>query len=178
LACVMYEELLQRAAGGGFAQYEVANFARALPGSQTAPVPAATLPARACRHNVNYWLGGAYHAVGPSACGYVAGVRTKNWSNTTLYCEQLEQGRRALEWQEVLPPLRRAGEVAAFGLRMNAGWSFQRFRERTGFELSKEWAREMAELTARGWGTLDPQRFRLTAEGLRFADAAGEMFLR
>jgi oxygen-independent coproporphyrinogen-3 oxidase len=180
LACAMYDTLLQRTAEAGLLQYEVANFARDASGPPARGRADSwpKIPSRACRHNVNYWLGGAYHGVGPSACGYVDGVRTKNWSNTTLYCEQLEQGRRALEWQEKLPPLRRAGELAAFGLRMNAGWSFQNFFERTGFELPREWATEMTELVSQGWGELNAQQFRLTRQGLRFADAAGEMFLR
>ena len=52
--------------------------------------------------------------------------RTRNMANTTLYCEQLERGRRA-RWQssEELPPLARAGELAAFGLRMTAGWPLE-----------------------------------------------------
>ena len=137
-----------------------------------------SIPLRACRHNVNYWRGGSYYGLGPSAAGYVRGVRTKNWSNSTLYCEQLEQGRRATEWREELPPLKRAGETAAFGLRMNAGWAFDPFRETTGFDLKLEWKTEIEQLVERGWGRVDGGGFRLTAQGLRFADAAAELFLR
>ena len=46
------------------------------------------------QHNVNYWRGGSFYGLGPSATGYVRGVRTKNWSNTQLYCDQLEKGNR------------------------------------------------------------------------------------
>jgi coproporphyrinogen III oxidase-like Fe-S oxidoreductase len=108
----------------------------------------------------------------------VAGVRTKNWSNTRLYCEQLERGQRAIEWREELSPLQRAGETAAFGLRMNAGWPFTAFRAATNCELREEWRAEMVELVERGWARQDDQRFQLTQQGLRFADAAAEMFLR
>jgi oxygen-independent coproporphyrinogen-3 oxidase len=138
----------------------------------------ARVPARACRHNVNYWLGGDCHGLGPSASGYVGGRRTRNWSNTQIYCDQLERGRRAFESSEELPALRRAGETAAFGLRMNAGWEFDLFRRRTGFDLRDGWRREMDDLVARGWGRADEHRFQLTPSGLRFADAAGAVFLR
>ena len=74
-----------------------------------------------------------YHGLGPSATGYVRGVRTKNWSNTQLYCDQLEKGKRAIESSEELPPLARAGETAAFGLRMNAGWPFTEFQANDRF---------------------------------------------
>ena len=190
LACAMYEELIERTAARGFSQYEIANFARAdaapapwlqaIGGSQrdgASPLPG-QIPSRACRHNINYWRGGSYCGLGPSAAEYVGGVRTKNWSNTILYCEQLDQGRRAIEWREELPPLRRAGETAAFGLRMNTGWDFKLFQQTTGFDLRREWQAEIDQLVEQGWGALDGAGFRLTARGLRFADAAAERFLR
>ena len=116
--------------------------------------------------------------MGPSAAGYVRGGRTKNWSNTDLYCGQLERGCRAIESQEQLSPLRRAGEAAAFGLRMNAGWRFDHFSEATGLDLRQEWHAEIGDLLASGWGNATDERFYLTSAGLRFADAAAEKFLR
>lgn len=188
LASAMYDELLTRAAAGGFVQYEIANFARSTgrqPGNEvSAATPPSisgdnkTLPDRACRHNVNYWRGGSFYGLGPSAAGYIRGVRTKNWSNTTLYCERLEEGKRAIESAEELPPLKRAGEIAAFGLRMNAGWPLRQFHQATGFDLRREWTGEIDQLVARKWAELDSDRFHLTPQGLRFADAAAEMFLR
>ena len=171
LACRMYEELIARATNAGFHQYEIANFARG-------PLGADKIPAHACRHNVNYWRGGSFYGLGPSATGYVRGVRTKNWSNTQLYCDQLEKGKRAIESSEELPPLRRAGEIAAFGLRMNAGWPFNDFQQTTSFDLRKEWSQEMDQLTERGWAERNADRFQLTHQGLRFADSAAELFLR
>ncbi len=135
-------------------------------------------PSFACRHNVNYWRGGSFYGLGPSATGYVRGVRTKNWSNTQLYCEQLEKGKRAIESREELPPLKRAGETAAFGLRMVAGWPFEEFRRTTNFDLRQEWSADMNQLADRGWAEISPDDFHLTRQGLRFADAAAEMFLR
>jgi len=176
LACEMYEELISRATHGGFHQYEIANFARnkSLNSQRSTP----NIPSHACRHNVNYWRGGSYYGLGPSATGYIRGLRTKNWSNTPLYCDQLEKGKRAIESSEELPPLRRAGEIAAFGLRMNAGWPFAEFKHTTGFDLPNGWAAEMDQLAQRGWATRSDDRFHLTHQGLRFADAAAEMFLR
>jgi oxygen-independent coproporphyrinogen-3 oxidase len=206
LACAMYEQLIDRAGQAGFQQYEIANFARdlapstaawnprppvtpplhhphppTLPNSQTPKLPNSEpppLPSRACRHNVNYWRGGSFLGLGPSATSYLGGVRTRNWSNTQRYCEELEQGRRAMESREELSPLARAGETAAFGLRMVAGWPFEEFHQVTGHDLRGEWAGDMNQLAGYGWGRIDPDRFRLTREGLRFADAAAELFLR
>jgi len=194
LACEMYEELILNATGAGFQQYEIANFARdgrrssgvvenwsnGPTEAQHSSTPALqhSIPAFACRHNVNYWRGGSFYGLGPSATSYVRGVRTKNWSNTQLYCEQLEKGKRAIESREELPPLKRAGETAAFGLRMNAGWPFAEFRRATHFDLRDEWPAEMNQLVERGWASRDAQQFRLTPQGLRFADSAAELFLR
>jgi oxygen-independent coproporphyrinogen-3 oxidase len=171
LACEMYEELISTATRGGFNQYEIANFARGKLNSEK-------IPARACKHNVNYWRGGSFYGLGPSATGYVRGVRMKNWANTQLYCERLEKGKRAIESSEELPPLKRAGETAAFGLRMNSGWSFEEFQRATNFDLRGEWNPEMNQLAERGWGKISPEDFRLTPQGLRFADSAAELFLR
>ena len=192
LACAMYEELAERATAAGFRQYEVANFARdqrqdeavmekcgGEPVQQSNnPTIQQPIPCFACKHNVNYWRGGSFYGLGPSATSYVRGVRTKNWSNTQRYCEQLEKGNRAIESREELPPLKRAGETAAFGLRMVAGWSFDEFQRTTGFDLRREWPAEMSQLAGRGWGEILPDGFRLTRKGLRFADAAAELFLR
>lgn len=172
LACEMYDQLLAATDAAGFQQYEVANFARASAGE------AGELPPRACRHNVNYWRGGAFHGLGPAAAGYTQGKRTTNLANTTLYCEHLERGVRALASSEELPPLARAGEIAAFGLRMNAGWPLVPFQQRTGFSLTQEWAAEIHRMIELGYAKLDDQRFQLTSQGLRFADWAGSEFLR
>ena len=195
LACDMYEALVEAAGEAGLRQYEIANFARETRlndgyrmtiGSgdnlgyihSSFDIRHSEIPALACKHNVNYWRGGSFYGLGPSATGYVRGVRTKNWSNTQLYCEQLEKGKRAIESQEELVPLSRAGETAAFGLRMVAGWPFDDFQRTTGHDLRREWAEEMKQLTERGWGRIAPERFQLTRQGLRFADSAAEMFLR
>jgi oxygen-independent coproporphyrinogen-3 oxidase len=136
------------------------------------------VPAFACKHNINYWQGGSFYGLGPSASGYVRGVRTKNWSNTQMYCEQLMKGKRPIESREELPEDSRAGELAAFGLRMVSGWRFENFQRATGRDLREGWKKEIASLVSKGWGTVSPERFRLTPEGLRFADAAAELFLR
>ncbi len=199
LACDMYEELIATTSEQGLRQYEIANFARdsrveskvQSPKSKVVTTPDArpwtldlgpwtspAVPALACQHNVNYWRGGAFHALGPSATGYVHGVRTKNWSNTQLYCEQLEKGRRAIESSEQLAPEARAGETAAFGLRMPAGWNFEEFKNVTGFDLRDGWRNEMQTLVTNGRAEMDEHGFRLNHLGLRYADSVAEDFLR
>jgi coproporphyrinogen III oxidase-like Fe-S oxidoreductase len=108
----------------------------------------------------------------------VDGVRWKNCANTERYCQALESGASPLEFREQLPSVARAGETAAFGLRLVAGWGFEEFRSITGSDLREGWRTEIENLCRRGWGELTTDGFRLTRHGLRFADAAAEMFLR
>ncbi len=186
LACEMHEALVDRAAAVGLRQYEVANFARDQRAGVGRPMPDAEraagiqspIPALACRHNVGYWRGRDSYGIGPSASEYVRGLRAKNWANTDLWIGQLEKGRRAKESAEALAPEARAGELAAFGLRMNAGWPFAEFTERTGFDLRTGWRTELDRLVDCGWGEETADSFRLTRQGLRFADSVAEMFLR
>lgn len=172
LACAMYDRLIDTAAAAGYAQYEVANFAR------DDAKPKAELPSHACRHNINYWRGGTCQALGPSASGFVDGRRIRNVSNTERYCEQLALGQRAHESVEQLSPLASAGETAAFGLRMNAGWPFDTFTRVTRHDLRNEWAGDMQRAVDSGWGEQSAERFHLTREGLRFADTVAEWFIR
>lgn len=193
LACSMYEMLIDKAGAVGLRQYEIANFARdhrvqeAQPsmskdlGSWAEISPAYVdpeVPHLACRHNIGYWRAENSFGLGPAASELIGPVRSRNWANTTLYCETLEKGFRAKEFSESLAPLQRAGETAAFGLRMNAGWPFDLFQARTGFDLRDQWADDIQSLVQRGWATVSDERIALTSSGLRFADAAGSQFLK
>ena len=178
LACAMYEELVDHATRAGFIHYEVANFARERVDDGNVAPAENWEHSYACRHNVNYWRGGSFYGLGPSATRYIRGKRVKNWSNTQMYCDLIEQGRSAAESVEQLNPLARAGETAAFGLRMVEGWPYEVFRSVTGFDLTNEWAQDIESLVQRGWGRSDPGHFCLTPQGLRFADSAAQLFLR
>jgi oxygen-independent coproporphyrinogen-3 oxidase len=172
LACAMYEDLCEAAHQHGLEQYEIANFARPAQGSF------ARLPARACLHNVAYWRGKPFLGFGPSACSFEQKVRLRNWANTRLYCEHLESCKLPVESRDVLSPIDRAGEIAAFGLRLLVGWSYDEFEQITGFDLRSHWPDEMSSLADRGWAIATDTAFRLTPAGLRFADAAAELFLQ
>jgi oxygen-independent coproporphyrinogen-3 oxidase len=181
LAASMYDTLVERLAASGVHQYEVANFARHTPDtahSSDIDPDRPIIPSKACRHNLGYWRGLDSFGLGPSASEYVDGVRSKNWSNTNLWTERLIRGHRAKEFAEALSPMARAGELAAFGLRMNAGWNFEEFKRTSGMDLRGEWKSDMEQMVTRGWGILTPTHFRLSRIGHRFADAAGAEFLR
>ncbi|MHB8084241.1 MAG: radical SAM family heme chaperone HemW [Dehalococcoidia bacterium] len=66
----MYESVSRILKGYGFIHYEISNFA---------------LRGEECLHNLNYWRGGEYVGLGPSAASHVNGRRWKNSSNMTAY---------------------------------------------------------------------------------------------
>jgi oxygen-independent coproporphyrinogen-3 oxidase len=172
LACDMYDLLLSMAENAGLHRYEVSNFARH-PGG-----PGAEGPDHACRHNLNYWRGGSFAGLGPGATRFLKGIRARTKPDVVQYCECLERGDPPPAESEALTPLARAGETAAFGLRMVAGWPFAAFQETTGFDLRTEWEQEIRRLVSEGFAETSPERLRLTPKGLRFADWVAEQFLR
>jgi oxygen-independent coproporphyrinogen III oxidase len=60
------------------------------------PDEALTIPAHACRHNMNYWTGGEYLGLGPAAHSFLDGRRFSNVANLYEYMEALEKGRRPM----------------------------------------------------------------------------------
>jgi oxygen-independent coproporphyrinogen-3 oxidase len=177
LVSAMYEELVEKTHSAGLYIYEVSNFAKDTH-TTNARDNANQIPVYACKHNINYWRGGYYFGAGASASGFLNGIRTKNVSNTNLYCELLEKGKQPISEIDNIPPLNRAAEIAAFGLRMTAGWNFDEFKKITGFDLNHEWRNEIDQLVRLGYAVQDEKSFRLTSTGLRYADWAGELFLK
>ncbi len=61
---------------------------------------------------------------------------------------------------------------------MTAGWPFEEFQRVTGHDLREGWEGAMKTWVARNQAVLETGRFRLNREGLRFADAVAQDFLR
>ena len=60
------------------------------------PGGVAEIPAYACRHNVNYWRGGSFYGLGPSATTYAQGKNLK-----TDYLDGLIKFRKGIEPKDV-----------------------------------------------------------------------------
>ncbi len=175
LLCSMYNLILAKLAEKGIHRYEISNFARS--GFE-------------CAHNIAYWRGIDYYGAGPSACSLIRGIRYAHPSLLSLYYNAVipkQNKKLGLTssspaendfWEpDQISPLARAGEIAAIGLRMSRGWDFNEFYAHTGFRLEKQWAKALQKLISRGDGEFFPGGFRLTDQGLRFADLAAEEFI-
>ena len=86
----------------GLYRYEVSNFAR---------------PGHECRHNLKYWFGVEYLALGLGAHGYLEGIRYRNTTNLKDYVESLSRNRLPVAWLEQADSERRRFEELAVGLR-------------------------------------------------------------
>ena len=97
-------ELFQQASsflqGHHYIHYEISNFA---------------LNGHECRHNINYWRGGEYLGLGPSAASHLEGRRFRNHPDLNHY---LEKPTFQIADNEVLHPKNKAGEEAMLRLRL------------------------------------------------------------
>lgn len=136
-AADMYEvadEMLERA---GLAWYELSNWAR---------------PGRASRHNLAYWRGAPWEAVGPGAHAFDGG-RTRRWNAANLdrYLAALEAGRLPPGGRDVTDEAMAAAERAILQLRTSQGLSPEVLaRAGTGAALAWAEAHGLAEPTAEG----------------------------
>jgi oxygen-independent coproporphyrinogen-3 oxidase len=84
----------------GFIHYEISNFAQ---------------PGHECQHNLNYWRGGEYVGLGPSAASHLEGKRYKNQPDLEAY---LSNPTKQVTEVEMLAPAEKVGEEAMLRLRL------------------------------------------------------------
>jgi putative oxygen-independent coproporphyrinogen III oxidase len=106
-----YELADERLSGSGRPWYEVSNWAR---------------PGEECRHNLLYWHGGDYTAIGCAAHGasFTEDGGGRRWWNVRTperYVEAIAAGRSAEAGDETLTADARAAEAAVLTLRTVAG---------------------------------------------------------
>ena len=154
LELAMYERAIQTLTAAGYPQYEVSNFAR---------------PGRECRHNIAYWEVRDYLGLGPSACSTVGDCRWQNVPDITRYIAALRAGGSARCTEETLSARTRAGERAAFGMRMTAGVPAEWVCDR--------WPGPIAELLSAELVQWRNGRLQPTRRGILFADQIAAEFV-
>ncbi len=158
----MYLAAIDRLGAAGWQHYEVSNFAR---------------PGHRCRHNEVYWTGQPYYAAGPGAARYVDGVRETNHRSTTTWIRRVLDGQSPVAEREILTDEQRARERLVFQMRMIDGIQLSRFRQQTGFDIAQLVGSELPLLIDHGLIHHEPDRLRLTREGLLVSDAIWPRFL-
>jgi len=161
----MAEVLAARLESAGLRRYEISSWAR---------------PGRESRHNQSYWTGRDYLGIGPGAHSFSAtphpGRRWQNERNVDLHRARVTADGSAVAEEERLDEALARAEAMFTGLRRVAGVDVARFRERFGVAPDDAFP-QVARLVEDGLVERTPTTIRLTATGLRFADAVAATFL-
>lgn len=152
----------QRLGDAGLPAYEISNFAA---------------PGQACRHNLNYWDGGSYLGLGPSAASHAHGWRWKNRPHLGEWERSIDDGELPAIEREQLSTDRRSSEYAMLRLRLTEGIVWRDFVDRWGRDARRVFADPIARYSARGLLISDEAGIRLTEAGVAVADALAAEFL-
>ncbi len=155
LDAAMYDDVMQILADGGYEQYEVSNFAR---------------DGLRCRHNLKYWNGEEYFAVGPSAHGYLDETRYWNVRNLKRYMDMMNEGVLPLANSERLSRSDRMFERAFLGLR-STGIVPADFQREFDIDVVAALGDYAGQLQDRGLARFDGGVISLTAAGYMVCDA-------
>lgn len=141
----MYELCRATLAEGGYAQYEISNFAR---------------PGYACRHNVDCWRRKPYVGVGSAACGFVEEIRYQNSPALSDYLA----GRPGEE--QAISPEDARFESVMLGLRMTEGVSEAAFFQMHGVSLGETYGDRLQPALQAGLVVWQDGFLRLTRRGM------------
>ena len=159
LAAEMYELMLDRLAGAGYAQYEISNFS--LPGFES-------------RHNSKYWTLDPVIGFGVSAHSFDGRQRFANERDTAKYVEMIENTGLAEIMREDIDL---ASEFVFLGLRMETGIDLSGFAVRFGFDLVGKYQAEIERLTDAGLVERTENSLRVTRKGKLFSNEVFSVFV-
>ena len=163
LTLAMYRGGCERLAEAGYERYEVSSFAK---------------PGHECRHNINYWEGGDYLGLGPSAHSFVRGQRFANVSSVQQYIHVLSQKEFPTEIDESGVEERMI-EAIMLGLRMTRGIDRREFAERFGRNVEEQLDRRQYDLLVESGHVIpDRGRIRLSDTGFFLADEITRRLLK
>lgn len=152
----MYQVARAQASRSGWDHYEISNYSR---------------PGFACRHNVAYWKGLGWFAVGPGAARFVNGRREVNHRSPIAYVRRLLKNDSATIESEAITMETWARERLAFGLRMLRGVDLDEIFQDTGIRLQALCEKEFSQLSDMGMIHYESDSVRLTERGLVVSDS-------
>lgn len=140
---------------GGYAHYEVSNFAQ---------------PGHACRHNRKYWRRAPYLGLGPGAHSFLAATRWWNPSCLATWLERLGRDLPPAEGSEDLTPEQDLLERLWLGFRTSEGLAWDAVADLEGAD------RIAGQLERSGLVTRDPGRMIPTTRGYLVSDGLPLLF--
>ena len=143
----MYEQSVEFLDRLGFLHYEISNFA---------------IPGFECKHNINYWHGGEYIGLGPSAASHIKGKRYKNKPDLSDYLKS--HIGQIIEKEELTPP-EKAAEEAMLRLRLlDEGLDIDELSIKFGESNTEALTGRLVRLVADGLLIRESSKYRLPAE--------------
>jgi oxygen-independent coproporphyrinogen-3 oxidase len=149
---------------GGYARYEISNYAR---------------PGRESVHNSLYWRGGEYAAAGCGACGFLrqggGGLRYANDRSPERYMDRVEEAGTGESSSERVSPSDHLRERMFTGLRLAEGIDLAALERDLDLPVRDRYEAHTARIVAEGLGSFDGKVLRLNDRGL---DLHSEVSLR
>lgn len=153
----MGEAVREELTKGGFTRYEISNYAR---------------PGRESQHNLLYWRGGAYLALGVGASGFAkapdgrGGARYMNKRAPEFWFADIEAGRVSEKDRESIDGPGHFLERLFTGLRLVEGLDLAALDAQCGTTAATLHAAVLERYARDGFATWDGRRIALTAKGL------------
>lgn len=142
----------------GLSQYEISNFAAS--GFEA-------------RHNLNYWHGGSYLGIGPSAHSFDFENRSrwKNWASLGKYCDAVEEKAPPIEWEETLSREQERLEYLMLRLRTREGLSFEDYRQRFEKDLFQDNRGQLDKWASASLVAISENQLQLKNDGYFLSDS-------
>ena len=141
----LYDKTRTFLIGRGFIHYEISNFA---------------LKGYECKHNLNYWHGGEYLGLGPSAASHLDGKRFRNNADLNTY---LQNPIGQIEYIEELNAQNKAAEEAMLRLRLlEEGLDTHELTTKYGVENVQDVISRLDGMVCEGLLTCENSRYRLS----------------
>jgi oxygen-independent coproporphyrinogen-3 oxidase len=158
----MYFELVDRAASHGFEHYEISNWGK--PGFES-------------RHNLKYWTGAPYWALGVSAAGYDGRSRWSNTRNIHEYIERVERGESPVVERTDLSESDLQSESIFLKLRLKDGVDLIEHQTRFGVDVRERYREDLERLDQAGLIDLSETRLKISRAGTVLANEVFAAFL-
>ncbi len=159
----LYRGGCERFAEAGYHRYEVSSLAK---------------PGFECKHNLGYWEGNDYLALGPSGHSFMQGTRFANVSNVMEYIKLLKSGERPIIVDESTIDDRMI-ESIMLGLRTSRGIDRHQYAARFGQAVEEKLDRRQFDLLVESGHLLhDDGALKLSEEGIYLADEITRRLLK
>ncbi|WP_343337855.1 Heme chaperone HemW [Terrisporobacter petrolearius] len=159
----MYQYTINYLKSHGYNQYEISNYAK---------------EEFECKHNILYWKCENYIGLGASASGYLNDTRYNNLCELKKYENEINTGKKPIEWEEKLSIKDKIEESIFLGLRMNEGIKFTDFYEKYNIDFKEVYEKEINKLNKMKLIEISDEGMILTQKGREISNSVFVEFIK